>query len=300
MRALIFGCGYLGARLGRLLVKAGHRVVGMRRGISEADDLVREGIEPVAGDVTDPATLDRVAGPFDWVINAVSSSKGGADTYRRVYLEGSANVMDWIASQALKPARYLQVGSTSVYAQTDGEWVDEESLASGASETSRILVQLEKLLLEAHRSRGFPVILVRAAGIYGPERGHLFLKYLQGGAAMALGGSQWINMIHVEDLAGACVALLEEGRIGEVYNAVDNEPVRQMEFFGWLSSRLGLPLPPLADDATRPGRKRGATQKRVSNAKLRAVTGLKLLYPTFREGYEAEIRQMRLGRNTVT
>ncbi len=179
MRVLILGCGYLGVRLGRLLVQRGHQVVGMRRRTNWAADLVREGIEPVAGDVTDAVTLGRVSGPFDWVINAVSSSKGGADTYRKVYLEGSGNVMDWMGTQAWKSARYLQISSTSVYAQTDGGWVNEESPAEGASETSRILAQSEKLLLEANRSRGFPVIILRAAGIYGPDRGHLFLKYLR-------------------------------------------------------------------------------------------------------------------------
>ncbi len=294
MRVLILGCGYLGVRLGRLLVERGSQVLGMRREISGAEDLLREGIEPVVGDVTEAATLGRINGPFDWLINAVSSSKGGAETYRKVYLEGNVTLMDWMGARGLKSTRYLQVSSTSVYAQTDGGWVNEESPAEGASETSRILAQSENLVLEASRSWGVPAIVVRAAGIYGPGRGQLFLKHLQGRAAMALGGLQWINMIHVDDLAAACVAVLEKGRVGEVYNAVDNEPVQHKDFFGWLGSRLGLPVPPFADDETLSGRKRGATQKRVSNEKLRATTRMGFLYPTFREGYEREIRRLGL------
>lgn len=292
MRVLILGCGYLGVRLGRLLLERGHQVLGMRRHISRADDLVRAGIEPVVGDVTDARSLGQITGPIDWVINAVSSSQGGADAYQKVYLEGTATVIDWLRSQSLKSARYLQISSTSVYAQTDGSWVNEESPAEGAGETGRIVAQSEMLLFEAHRSWGFPAIILRAAGIYGPDRGHLFLNHLRGRGAMALGGLQWINMIHVDDLAGMCVLVLEKGRVGGVYNAVDNEPVQHRDFFGWLKLRLGLPLPPMEDQETRSGRKRGATQKRVSNTQLRATTGMTFLYPTFREGYEAEIRRL--------
>ncbi|HZR79022.1 MAG TPA: hypothetical protein VFA58_07420, partial [Chthoniobacterales bacterium] len=56
---------------------------------------------------------------------------------------------------------------------------------------------------------------------------------------------------------------------------------------------LGQPLPPsAAADLER--RKRGVTNKKVSNAKLKAETGYSFTHPTFREGYADELR--RLGR----
>ncbi len=295
MRILILGCGYLGTRLGRLLVSQGHEVFGLRRGASDSNDLLELGIRPIEGDLTKSDSLQRIAGPFDWVVNAVSSSKGGVEIYKKVYLEGGAVVLDWMRGSGWQPASYLVVSSTSVYAQTDGSWVTEESPAEGASETSRVLVQAERLLLEATRSRGFPAIIMRAAGIYGPDRGHLFLKHLRGEATMAMGGLQWINMIHVEDLARACVAALERGLAGEVYNAVDNEPVRHKDFFAWFASRLGLPLPPIDDGLSGTRRKRGVTQKRISNEKLRLNLLGTLQYPTFREGYEEEIKRLQLA-----
>jgi len=44
------------------------------------------------------------------------------------------------------------------------------------------------------------------------------------------------------------MVVLKGGRSGEIYNAVDDEPVTQIEFFQWLSNRVGRKLPPFAAD----------------------------------------------------
>ena len=85
MRVLIVGCGYVGLPLGTELVKQGHEVFGMRRSDTGSDELKAAGIQPVTADVTRPGDLAKLPGPFDWVVNAVSSAKGGVDEYREVY-----------------------------------------------------------------------------------------------------------------------------------------------------------------------------------------------------------------------
>jgi nucleoside-diphosphate-sugar epimerase len=101
-----------------------------------------------------------------------------------------------------------------------------------------------------------------------------------------------INMIHRDDVAGATLCALEYGVAGQVYNVADNEPVTQRVFFEWLSSQLGKPMPPPATEEENARHKRGLTQKKVSNRKLKAELGFQLRYPTFREGYAAEIRRL--------
>jgi nucleoside-diphosphate-sugar epimerase len=103
-------------------------------------------------------------------------------------------------------------------------------------------------------------------------------------------GSSYINSIHRADLVGSIIHLLNTGTPGETYNVADNEPVTQLDFFRWLSTQLNKPLPPSAPAEA--NRKRGVTNKRVSNAKLRS-TGYTLIYPTFREGYGAQIRKLQ-------
>ena len=287
MRVLIFGCGYVGLPLGALLASRGHTVFGMRR-TAEADaELRARSIRPLHADITDPRTFDSLENNFEVVINLVSSSKGGADEYRQVYLEGTGNIIRWLTTSL--PRAYLYASSTSVYAQIDGSWVTEESTAEPDSATSQILLETEQELIVAHRASGFPAMILRASGIYGPDRGHLFKQFLRGEATMRGDGSHWINMIHVDDLAAAIAHLVDHGQPGEIYNTTDDEPVTQRDFFQWLSDRLNRPMPPtaLAD----PNRKRGLTNKRVSNAKLKS-TGFHFTYPTFREGYAPELHNL--------
>jgi nucleoside-diphosphate-sugar epimerase len=102
-------------------------------------------------------------------------------------------------------------------------------------------------------------------------------------------------MIHRDDVAGAIIAALKSGRAGEVYNAVDDEPVTQLGFFQWLSGPLGKELPPYGPEDAEVVRKRGVTNKKVSNRRLKMELGYQFKYPTFRQGYTAEI--LRLDRS---
>ena len=288
MRVLIVGCGYVGRVVGERLVRLGHQVFGLRRTGSAERDLQAVGIVPVLGDITCLEALQKLPGPFDWVVNTVSSTKGGPREYRAVYVEGTRNLLTVLGPTTLQ--KYVYTSSTGVYAQIDGSIVDEQSPSEPASETGRILLETEALLLNAAHTRHFPAVILRASGIYGPGRGHLFQQYLRGEAVIA---GRLINMIHRDDLAGIIVTALQSGRPGELYNASDDEPVSQTDFFTWLAQKLGKPLPPVgADLAT--SRKRGLTNKRVSNRKLKNELGYRFQYPTYREGYSAEIARLGL------
>ncbi len=289
MRVLIVGCGYVGQALGAELVKQGHEVFGLRRGQASAAELTAAGLKPLVADITRPEELAKLPVPFDWVVNAVSSTKGGEEEYRQVYLDGTRHLIEWLAPTALK--KFVYTSSTSVYGQTDGSSVKETSPAEPQSPTSRLLVATEKLLLEAAREKKFPALILRVAGIYGPGRGHLFLQYLRDEARVAGKGERFLNMIHRDDLVIALVAALKNGRAGEIYNAVDDEPVAQIHFLRWLSEALGKWMPPFAPDEDAE-RKRGVTNKKVSNRKLRMELGVQFKYPTFRQGYTAEITRL--------
>ncbi len=296
MRVLIVGCGYVGLPLGVELVRLGHEVFGLRRNAAAENELKAASIQPLFGDVTQPETLARLPREFDWVINCVAAG-GGADDYRQVYLQGTRNLIEWLAPasaeasarQALK--KFIYTSSTSVYAQTDGSQVKESSPTEPLAETAKILVETEKVLLAAVAERKFPAVILRVAGIYGPDRGHWFKQFLKDEARMEGDGSRFLNMIHRDDLIGCIIAALKNGRAGEIYNAADDEPVSQQHFFQWLTQALDKPLPPSEPAADR---KRGATNKRVSNRKLRMELGHQFKYPNFRKGYSAEL--LRLDR----
>lgn len=289
-RILIVGCGYVGLPLGAELVRLGHEVFGLRR---HAPDALRAaGIIPLTADLTQPESLAPLPRHFDWVVNCAASGGGGADDYRRLYLDGNRNLLAWLA--AAPPKQFLYTSSTSVYAQNDGSWVTEASPVCPDAPTAKVLVETEELLLAAARNR-FPSVILRVAGIYGPERGHAFKQFLNGEARMEGDGSRYLNMIHRDDLIGVIVRALAVARPGQIYNAADNQPVTQAQFFAWLAAELKRPLPPMADGNAETWRKRGTTNKRVSNAKLRTELGYQFQFPDFRAGYAAEIARLAAG-----
>ena len=285
MRVLILGCGYVGLPLGAKLALEGHEVYGVRRSDSAAAELRSRGIIPFCADVSQPESLKELPRGYDWVVHCVSASGGGAAEYRRVYLDGTRNVLQWLA--AAPPQKFVYTSSTSVYAQTDGSVVDESSAAEPIAETAQILLETEGLILAATRSGEIPGIILRMAGIYGPGRGYWLKQYLTGHAQLEGSGERWLNMVHRDDVVGALAATLQAGRPGEIYNVVDDEPTTQRGLFQWLASRTGGSM--TAGDLTASPRKRGITSKRVSNQKLKHDLGYRFLYPSFREGFEPQL-----------
>jgi len=196
--------------------------------------------------------------------------------YRQVYLDGARNLLEMFPGSKL-----LFTSSTSVYAQRDGSWVTEESETEPARETSRVLLETEGLVLDR---RG---IVARLAGIYGPGRSALLNKFLAGTATIDPENDRFVNQVHRDDIAAALFLLLSREAEGtEIYNVVDDQPILQSECYRWLAQRLNRPLPPLGKSKQQ--RKRGDSNKRVSNAKLRRL-GWTPRYPAFADAMEKSI-----------
>ena len=222
------------------------------------------------GDAADVAGIVPGSGRFDVVVHCASSKGGGADGYRRVYRDGIRNLV-----AAFPGARVIFTGSTSVYGQADGSAVDEMSETAPDRETGRVLLEAERIVLEAGG------LVARLAGIYGPGRSVLMRKFLEGTAVLEDGGGRWINQIHRDDAARALVHLATSPVEAGIYNVADDSPATQREVYGWLAEFFERGLPP--GGPSNPNRKRGASDKRVMNAKLRA-TGWSPDFPSYREG----------------
>jgi nucleoside-diphosphate-sugar epimerase len=292
MRVLIVGCGYVGLPLGAELMKLGHEVFGLRRSASADDELKAAGLTPLHADITQSESLAALPKDFDWVVNCAASGGGGPEEYRQLYLRGNQNLIEWLAPAP--PKKFIYTSSTGVYGQNDGSLIKESSPTEPATETAQVLVATEKLLLDAAQQQNFPAVILRVAGIYGPERGHLLKQYLKDEAQLEGRGERHLNMIHRDDLIGVIIAALKSGRAGEIYNAVDDEPVSQLHFFEWLAGTLDKPLPLSVPADVDAARKRGVTNKKVSNRKLKMELGYPFKYPNFRKGYTAEL--LRLDR----
>ena len=285
MRTLIIGCGYVGEALGQRLIVLGHTVTGVRRESADNDRLAKLGIRPLNLDITQSDSLDALTEPFDHVVVAVSSSRGGREAHQRVFGAGIVNVCAWLKTHTARSVVFIS--STSVYRQTEGEWVDEKSHTAMDTATSKTLRNAEDQIASVVS----PVTILRSSGIYGPGRGYLFQQFMNGAATIEGTGERFLNMVHRDDLAKAIIRSFDGN--GGTFNITDDEPVSQLNFFEWLSERTNRPLPPFAPEPDPSTRKRGITNKRVSNKRFKEALGFEYTHPTFREGLENELRIQR-------
>lgn len=275
-KILIAGCGYVGTATADLFHAAGWQVEAWVRSPDSVAQLSGKPYPVRAIDIADrDAVGQSKGGGFDAVIQSASTSGGGAENYRRVYLAGAKNLLELLA-----PARFIFMSSTSVYAQTHGEWVDETSPAEPEHETGKILREAENLV----RATGGTV--ARLAGIYGPRRSALLRKFLCGEARLENGGGRWQNQAHRDDIAAALFLLATLPDEAGIVNVSDNEPLTQRDCYQWLAAKLQRPVPPVADQAVT--RKRGASNKRISNRKLRGL-GWIPRFSNFRIGMEESV-----------
>jgi nucleoside-diphosphate-sugar epimerase len=275
-RILIAGCGYVGQATADLFHAAGWDAEGWTVSEKAAAAL---SAKPYLIRQVDISNRDQVAEPpgtFDAVVHCASSRGGGLDSYRQIYLNGARNLLDRFVGTQM-----LFTSSTSVYAQRDGSWVTEESETKPARETGRVLLETEKVVLD----RGATV--ARLSGIYGPRRSALLSKFLAGAAIIDPENDRFVNQVHRDDIASAIFLLLtSEVQEAQIYNVVDDQPILQSDCYRWLAQRLLWPLPPIGKSAGQS--KRGNSNKRVSNVKLRGL-GWSPKYPAFAEGMERSV-----------
>ena len=288
MRVLIVGCGYVGLPLGAALVRQGHDVVGMRRTPGGEGPLIDAGMQPCIGDLTSEG-FEIPAGRFDAVVFTASAGVTATTAATRaLQVEGLARVVARLAKEP--PRKFVYAGSKSVYGQEDGAAVKETSLTQPAGERAKVWLEAERWLLGPGKSVG-PVVL-RLGDIYGPGRELFVEDFAKNRFRIPGSGQRHLNLIHRDDVVGAILAALKNGRAGEVYNAVDDEPVRETQFFSWLAETLGKWMPPNGPEEGDPERRRELANCKVSNRRLTMELGYRLKFPNFRQGYTAEIKRM--------
>ncbi|WP_426150805.1 SDR family oxidoreductase [Pseudomonas sp. DC3000-4b1] len=275
-KVMIAGCGDIGTRLAVRLKALSWDVTGVRRDPAR----LPQGLPGLQADFNEAACPSQwPSEPVDYLVYAVAADQHDEVGYRRAYVQGLGHVLGWLGERQQVPRRLLFISSSSVYGQTEGEWVDETSPTVPTGYAGQVMLEAEKLAA----STSIPATVVRLTGIYGPGRERLLNQARQGYRASAQ-VPQYGNRIHADDAAGLMAHLLERDWAGAVlggcYLGVDDEPAPLHEVLDWLRQRMGVTAPYLEAPLRRTG------SKRCSNAAARA-TGWAPRFPTYREGYAA-------------
>ncbi len=256
MKLLLIGHGYLGQAITREFRENGWVV---------ATVTLSGGDGSIACDIGNSDEVAKLP-PADFIVHCAASGRGGAEAYQRVYVDGCRNLVEKFPGVPL-----LFTSSTSVYAQTDGSIVTEESPAVPDRETGSLLLAAERVTLAACGT------VARLAGICGPDRSVILKKFLSGEAVIEEDGRRFLNQIHRDDAARAIFHLATTRATG-IFNVSDSTPLSQIDCYQKLAEIFRKPLPPSGPRDL--NRKRGWTHKQVSNAKLR-TTGWEPRFPSF-------------------
>ncbi|MGM4991262.1 SDR family oxidoreductase [Tardiphaga robiniae] len=277
MRLFVFGLGYSVNRFiarhgGQFTGIAGTvRTAGKSAALASARDIETLVFNP---DVTDPGIADHLASADALLVSVPPGTDG--DPVLRTF--GSV-----IAASGIR--RIIYLSSVGVYGDHQGAWIDETAPVSGEGRR-KARIDAE----DAWRAvAGDRTTILRIAGIYGPGRNAL--ENLKTGKAHRIfKPGQVFNRIHVDDIATSVAAAFDHAQTG-IFNLCDDEPAPPQDVVTYAAALMGIAPPPEQnfDDAEMSPMARSfyASNNRISNARLKRELGVKLAFPTYREGLTA-------------
>lgn len=276
---LILGMGWSGRVLAAQLQAHGVQVSGtVRDPSSTADDGLQR--YRLHADAAPSAALLEAIAQAQAVLCSVPPDAQGDPALRQL-------LPALKASPALRWVGYLS--STSVYADRDGGWVDENSEAD-ASEA----VGMQRRLAETQwralaDARGIDSAVFRLPGLYGPGRNAL-LQLAEGRARHVVRPGLVFNRLHVEDLAAVVIAAMQRPTRDGLYLPADDEPAPPQDVLAYAAQLGGFTLPPAVawDDPAVSAtlRRFYASNKRIDSCGTREALGWTPKFATYREGLE--------------
>lgn len=283
MKILLAGCGDIGQRTALKFAQlpSGHQCFGLKRNPQN----LPASITPIAGNMTDVEQLTSILNQqFDVVIVTLTPQSFTEQAYRDSYVAGAEALAAAIEETQSRPKLVLWVSSTSVYGNNQGAWVDETTPTNPVSFSGQLLLQAEQTIGRLPCAYS----IVRFSGIYGSGRTRM-LDQIKAGKGRPAQPEQWSNRIHSDDCAGVLAHLVELFDRGEtlesIYLGTDKEPVTQHDMRRWMASQMQVQLTEeiVVQNAIR----------RCSNQRL-LESGYEFIYPGYREGYLALMKEREL------
>ena len=253
MRAFVTGAtGFIGGHVARKLRERGDDVVALVRSPDKAGQLRELGCELVEGDLSDEAAIRKGVEGCESVIHVGAVYKVGIPKSERepmwdANVRGTERVLD--AAHEAGASRIVYVSTCNVFGNTHGQVVDEsyrrdesEGFLSFYDETK----YRAHLVAEDRVGKGYPVVIVQPAGVYGPndhsELGNMIDQARTGKLKLKLFPETGFMLIHVEDVAEGILLAHDKGELGESY-IVAGEQTRMGEIVDRVASLSGRKPP---------------------------------------------------------
>ncbi len=271
-KLIIFGGGFSGQRIASVGRHLGAKVLCSRRQEnSKRADFIFNTDKEVSNEIFEGATH---------VLSCIPPLSSGEDPVLNTVKTQLVN------SKNLKWVGYLS--TTGIYGDTKGAWVNEKTSPNPQQERSIRRFSCEKQWLETK----LPVQILRLPGIYGPGRS-VFESLLKGTTIMVDKPDQVFSRVHVDDIAGAVLFLINlysKGKNPSVVNIADNLPTNNLDVISFAARLAKKTLPSkipfeIAKETMSPmALSFWQENRKVDNKLLCKTLGYSLIYPDFRYG----------------
>jgi nucleoside-diphosphate-sugar epimerase len=281
---IIVGCGYVGRAVARYYVERGQSVVGIVRSDDSAAAVQATGARALQ--------LDLTHGPLDALARlglrgervfhfAPPPGDGEEDPLTARLVE--------VFDREGPPKRLVYIGTTGVYGDCGGAWVNEDRPPRPVASRARRRWDAEQRLRAWSDASGADLVILRVAGIYACDR--LPLERIRSGQPVVCADeAPWTNRIHAQDLLAVCIAAMERAPAGGLYNVSDGHPSTMTDYFHRVADAAGLPRPEEIPLAEAPGKVSPgmlsylAESRRLDNRRMLAELGVTLRYPELAAG----------------
>uniref|UniRef100_M4C6S8 NAD-dependent epimerase/dehydratase domain-containing protein n=1 Tax=Hyaloperonospora arabidopsidis (strain Emoy2) TaxID=559515 RepID=M4C6S8_HYAAE len=182
------------------------------------------------------------------------------------------------------------LSTIGVYGETNGVEVDESAPVGSSVRRCQLRIKAERLWLDS----GLPTHVFRIAGIYGPHRGTIARVRAGTATRIHIPGRKF-NRIHVDDIVTILLASAARPNPGRIYNVCDDEPAPADKVTAYACELLNERVPPRLSweeaEKTMSAMVKSfyAESKICANHRIKEELDVKLIYPTYREGFLAQV-----------
>jgi dTDP-glucose 4,6-dehydratase len=269
------GAGFIGSNFIRhvLSLGPGYRVVnydkltyaGNLANLEAAEDDLNYSF--VRGDICDAPAVEQAMQGCDAVVHFAAESHVDRSIYEpapviETNVTGTFTLLQ--VARKLRVERFVHISTDEVYGDlAPGMFAEENSPLRPSSPYSASKAASDLLVLSYVRTYGFPALITRSSNNYGPYQfPEKFLPLMITNAMddkplpIYGDGLQQRDWLHVEDNCRGVLAVLERGKIGEVYNIGGVDIEENLTLARHLLRLLGKPETLLTHVKDRPGHDR--------------------------------------------
>ena len=253
MKIFIAGAsGFLGSAVTKELANRGHNVTGLVR-TGENQPLKQKGVNYLTGDLLESGEwCDRIR-EADTVISLISPidssekiPKDKVESYSRKHTEEVANLIK--AASDGNANTVIATFHTDCYGNRHGKWASDADAVDPIGYCRPIEGSL-KVVDELAEETELNVIRVFPAMVYG--NGGWFKGLIEalkaGKAKLVEPGDNFLNLIHIDDVAGLYAEIVENVNNSDVFTLSDDRPVTQRTLMSHITALMGLPEPKMVD-----------------------------------------------------